>query len=189
EGQKTAEISVTPSPSLSTVLTSHQPKEASDFSPVTAAIPETILEKNLTTSTHNASGNNATEMENASIPTTPVVVSETERLQASATASPRNVTVTQHEHHNVSFSLNSGTEIPSPTPTASTLEENQHNHEVTEPSSTTEEEDDANSATPTPSLNSVLATTNSSQLGSFDGQTMRPTAARPETRPGTSPVG
>lgn len=33
------------------------------------------------------------------------------------------------------------------------------------------------------------ATTNSSQLGPFDGQTVGPTAARSETRPGTSPAG
>ncbi|XP_069719027.1 uncharacterized protein [Phaenicophaeus curvirostris] len=186
EGQKTAEILVTPSPSLSTALTSYQPRETSDFSPVTAAVPETSLEKNLTTATLNASGNHATEMEDASVPTTPMGATEAERLQASATASPGNVTVTQHEHHNVSFSV---TEIPSPTPAASTLEENQHNREVTEPFSTTEEVDDASSATPTPPPNSVPATTNSPQLGSSDEQTVGPTAARPETRPGTSPVG
>lgn len=33
------------------------------------------------------------------------------------------------------------------------------------------------------------ATTNSSQLGLFDGQTVGPTATRSETRPATSPVG
>ncbi|XP_026709494.1 hyphal wall protein 1-like [Athene cunicularia] len=128
-------------------------------------------------------------MEDVSIPTTPMVGTQAERLQASTPASPRDITVTQREHHNVSLSVNSSTEIPSPTPTASTLEENQTNHEVTETSSTTEEMDDASSATPTLPLNSVLATTNSSQLGPFDGQTMGPTAARAETRPGTSPVG
>ncbi|KFQ58557.1 hypothetical protein N334_08843, partial [Pelecanus crispus] len=188
EGQKTAET-LTPSPFLSTTLTLHQPREASDFSPVTTAIPETSLEKNLTAATLNATGAHTTEMEDASIPTTPMVGTKAERLQASTTASPADVTVTQHEHHSVSLSVNSSTEIPSPTPTASTLEENQPNHEATEPFSTTEEMDDTSSATPTPPLNSVPATTNSSQLGPFDGQTMRPTAEGSETRPGTSPVG
>ncbi|XP_009285577.1 PREDICTED: uncharacterized protein PB18E9.04c [Aptenodytes forsteri] len=129
------------------------------------------------------------EMEDASIPTTPMVGTKAERLQVSTTASPGDVTVTQREHHNMSLTVNSSTEIPSPTPTTSTLEENQPNHEVTEPFSTTEEMDDASSATPTLPLNSVPATTNSSQLGPFDGQTVGPTAARSETRPGTSPAG
>ncbi|KFV97357.1 hypothetical protein N327_10141, partial [Fulmarus glacialis] len=189
EGQKTAETSVTPSPFLRTVLTSHQPREASDFSPVTTAMPETSLEKNLTAESLNATGVHATEVEDASIPTTPMVGTKAERLQGSTTASPRDVTVTQREHHNMSLSANSSTEIPFPTLTASTLEENQPNHKVTEPFSTTEEMDDASSATPTLLLNSVPATTNSSQLGPFDGQTMRPTAGGSETRPGTSPVG
>ncbi|XP_074893086.1 uncharacterized protein LOC142035165 [Buteo buteo] len=189
EGQKTAETLVSPSPFLSTVLTSHQPREASDFSPVTTAIPETSLEKNLTAAPLNATGAQAMEMEDASIPTTPMVGTKAERLQASTTASPGDVTVTQHEHHNMSLSVNSSTEIPSPPLTASTLEENQPNHEGTEPFSTTEEMDDATSATPTVPLSSVPATTNSSQLGPFDGQTVGPTAARSETRPATSPVG
>ncbi|KAM6065963.1 uncharacterized protein VSU04_007263 isoform 2-T2 [Chlamydotis macqueenii] len=189
EGQKTAETLETPSPFLSTVLTSHQPREASDFSPVTTAIPETSLEKNLTAATLNATGAHATEMEDVSIPTTPMVGTKAERLQASPTASLGGITVTPREHHNVSLSVNSSTEIPSPTPTASTLEENQHNHEVTEPFTTTEEMDDASSATPTLPLNSVLATINSSQMGSSDEQTVGPTAARSETSPGTSPVG
>ncbi|XP_054690322.1 mucin-2-like isoform X1 [Grus americana] len=189
EGQKTTETLVTPSPFLSTVLTSHQPREASDFSPLTAAIPETSLEKNLTAATLNATEAHATEMDNASIPTTPMVSTKAERLQASTTASPRDVTVAQYEHHNMSLLVNSNTEIPSSIPTASTLEENQPNHEVTEPFSTTEEMDDASSATPTPPLNSVPATTNSSQLGPSDGHTVGSTAARSETRPGTSPVG
>ncbi|KFZ53490.1 hypothetical protein N321_05266, partial [Antrostomus carolinensis] len=189
EGQKTAETLETPSPSLSTVLTSPQPREASDFSPVTTAIPEVSLEKNLTAATLSATGAHATEMEDAFIPTTPMVGTKAERLQASTTASTEDITVTQHEHQNMSLSVNSSTEIPSPTPTASTLEENQPNHESTEPFSTTEETDDASSATPTPPLNSVPATTNSSQLGTSDGQTVGPTAARSETRPGTSPAG
>ncbi|XP_064311275.1 mucin-2-like isoform X2 [Phalacrocorax carbo] len=189
EGLKTGETSVTPTGFLSTALTSHQPREASDFSPVTTAIPETSLEKNLTAATLNATGTNSTEMEDASIPTTPMVGTKAETLQASTTVSPREVTVTQREHYNMSLSVNSSTEIPSPTPTASTLEENQANHEVTEPFSTTEEMDDASSATPTPPLNSVPATTNSSQVGPLDGQTVKPTAARSETRPGTSPAG
>ncbi|KFV04438.1 hypothetical protein N339_12186, partial [Pterocles gutturalis] len=190
EGQETAETLVTTSPVLSTVLTSHQPREASDFSPVTTAIPETSLEKNLTAATLSATGAHGTEVEDVSVPTTPMVGSKAERLQqASTTASPGDVTVTQREHHNVSLSVNSSTEIPSPTPTASTLEENQPSHEVTEPFSTTEETDDASSATPTLPLNSVLATTNSSEPGPFDEQTMGPTAVRSQTRPGTSPVG
>ncbi|XP_055671508.1 mucin-5AC-like isoform X1 [Falco peregrinus] len=188
EGQKTAEILMTPSPFPSTVLTSHQSREASDFSPVTTAIPETSLEKNFTAATLNATGAHATEMEDASIPTIPMVGTKAERLQASTTASPGNVTVTQHEHHNTSLSVNSSTEIPSSAVTASTLEENQSNHEDTEPFSTTEEMDDASSATPTLPLNSVPAATNSSPLGPFDGQTVGPTEARSETRPGTSPV-
>ncbi|KAM6396310.1 uncharacterized protein J5M81_004667 isoform 2-T2 [Pluvialis apricaria] len=189
EGQKAAETSATPSPFLSTVLTSHQPREASDFSSVTTAIPETSLEKNLTAATLNATGAHTTEMEEASIPTTPMVGTKAERLQAFTTASPGDVTVIQREHDNMSLSVNSSTEIPSPTPTASTLEENQPNHEVIEPFSTTEEMDDTSSATPTPPVNSVPATTNSSQLGPSDGQTMGPTAARSDTRPGTSPAG
>ncbi|KFQ43067.1 hypothetical protein N333_09568, partial [Nestor notabilis] len=185
EGQKTAEM--TP-PSLSTALTSHQPWEASSFSTVTAAIPETSLEKNLTTATLNATGTHTTELENASIPTTPMVGTKAEALQASTTASTRDVTVTQREHH-MSLSVNSSAEILSSIPTASTLEENQPKHEVPEPFSTTEEMDEASRATPTPPLNSVPATSNNSQLGPFGGQTMAPTAARSETRPGTSPVG
>ncbi|XP_030352387.1 mucin-5AC-like isoform X3 [Strigops habroptila] len=186
EGQKTAEM--TP-PYLSTALTSHQPREASAFSTVTAAIPETSLEKNLTAATLNATGAHAAEMEDASIPTTPMVGTKAETLQASTTASAGDVTVTQREHHNLSLSANSSTEILSPTPTASTLEENQPDHKVPEPFSTTEEMDEASSATPTPALNSVPATSNSSQLGPFGGQTMGPTAARSETSPGTSPGG
>ncbi|KAM7107818.1 uncharacterized protein J5F26_006983 [Ciconia maguari] len=189
EGQKTAETSVKPSPFLSTVLTSDQPREASDFSPVTTAIPKTSLEKNLTAATLNATGAHATEMEDASIPATPMVGTKAERLQASTTAGPGDVTVTQREHHNMSLSVNSSMEIPSPTTTASTLEENQPNHEVTEPFSTTEEMDDTSSATPMPPVNSVPATTNSSQLGPFGGQTVQPTAEGSETRPGTSPAG
>lgn len=146
---------MTPSPFPSTVLTSHQPREVSDFSPVTTAIPETSLEKNLTAATLNAMGAHATEMEHVSIPTTPTVGTKAERLQTFTTASPGDVTVTQREHDNISLSVNSSTEIPSPTPTASTLEENQPNHEVIEPFSTTEEMDDTSSATPTPPLNSV----------------------------------
>ncbi|XP_074454426.1 uncharacterized protein LOC141747679 [Larus michahellis] len=189
EGQETAETSVTPSPFLSTVLTSHQPREASDFSAVTTAIPETSLEKNLTAATLNTTGAHTMEMEDASIPTTPMVGSKAERLEASTTVSLGDVTVTQHELDNMSLSVNSSTEISSPTPTTSTLEENQSNREVADPFSTTEEMDDASSATPTPPLNSVPATTSSSQLGHSDGQTVGPTAARSETRPGTSPVG
>ncbi|KAM6080799.1 uncharacterized protein LJ206_009828 isoform 2-T2 [Theristicus caerulescens] len=189
KGQKTEETLMTPSPFLSTVLTSRQPREASDFSPVTTTIPETSLEKNLTAATLNATGAHATEMEDASIPTTPMVGTKEEKLQASPTASPGDVTVTQREHHNMSFSANSSTEIPSPTPTASTLEENQPHHKVTEPFSTTEEMYDASSATPMPPLNSVPATTHSSQLGPFDGHTVRPTAEGSETRPGTSLAG
>ncbi|KFZ58171.1 hypothetical protein N338_10967, partial [Podiceps cristatus] len=189
EGQNVTETVVTPSPFPSTVLTSHQPREASDFSPVTTAIPKTSLEKNLTAATLNASGAHATEMEDASIPTTTMVGTKAERLQASITASPGDVTVTQHEHHNMSSPANSSAEVHSPTPTASTPEENQPNHEVTELFSTTEEMDDASSATPTPPLNSVPATTNSSQLRPSDGQTVGPTAAKSETRPGTSPAG
>ncbi|KAM6343261.1 uncharacterized protein FN964_011052 isoform 2-T2 [Alca torda] len=194
EGQETAETSVTPSPFLSTVLTSHQPREASDFSAVTTAIPETSLEKNLTAATLNTTGAHTTEMEDASIPTasiptTPMVGSQAESPQASTAASLGDVTVTQHEHDHMSLSVNSSTEISSPTPTTSTLEENQPNHEVADPFSTTEEMDDASSATPTPPLNTVPATTSSSQMGPSDGQTMGATAARSETRPGTSPAG
>ncbi|XP_068262218.1 uncharacterized protein [Nyctibius grandis] len=189
EGQKTAETLVTPSPFLSTVLPSHQPRDTSDFSPVTTAIPETSLEKNFTAATLNVTGPHATEVEDGSIPATHMVGTKAETLQASTAASPGDVTVTQREHHNMSLSVDSSTEIPSPTPTASTLEENQPNHEVTEPFSTTEEMDDTSSATPAPPVNSVPATTNSSQLGPSDGQTVGPTAARSETRPGTSPTG
>ncbi|XP_030311401.1 putative GPI-anchored protein pfl2 isoform X1 [Calypte anna] len=186
EGQKTADALVIPSPS-SSVLLSHQPREDSVFSSVTTANPETSLEKNFTAAAFNATGAHDTEMEDASIPTTPMVGTKVERLQAATTVSPGGITFEQHEHHTTSFSVNSSTEIPSPPLTASTLEENQTNHEVTEPFSTTDDMDDASSATTTP-LNSVPATTNSSQLGSSDGQTMGPTTARSETRPGTSPV-
>ncbi|KFO98555.1 hypothetical protein N300_00765, partial [Calypte anna] len=184
EGQKTADALVIPSPS-SSVLLSHQPREDSVFSSVTTANPETSLEKNFTAAAFNATGAHDTEMEDASIPTTPMVGTKVERLQAATTVSPGGITFEQHEHHTTSFSVNSSTEIPSPPLTASTLEENQTNHEVTEPFSTTDDMDDASSATTTP-LNSVPATTNSSQLGSSDGQTMGPTTARSETRPGTS---
>ncbi|XP_063263262.1 mucin-2-like isoform X2 [Prinia subflava] len=189
EGQKTAgseEASVSPSPFPSTVLTLHQPREASEFSPVTSAIPQTSLEKNLTAATLSSTGPHATEEDDAFIPTTPMAGSKEERQQASTTASPGNITVTHPEHDNMSLSANSSTEIPSPALTASTLEENQPSHEATEPFSTTEERDDA---TPTPPLNTVPATANSSQSGLFDGHTLEPTAARSETKPGTSPVG
>ncbi|XP_059709909.1 mucin-2-like isoform X2 [Haemorhous mexicanus] len=189
EGQKTAEALVSLSPFPSTVLTSLQPREASDLSPVTAAIPQTGLEKNLTAATLSATGAHTTEVDDAFIPTTPMAGSKAERLQASTTASPGDIAITHPEHDNMSLSVNSSTEIPSPTLTASTLEENQPGHEATEPFSTTEETDDASSATPTPPLNTGPATTNSSQSGLFDGQTPRPTAARSETKPGTSPVG
>ncbi|XP_064927593.1 mucin-2 [Columba livia] len=187
--QTTAETLGAPSPFLSTVLTSHQPKEASDFSPVTTAVPDTSLDKNLTAATLNATGAHTMEMEDAPVPTTPMVGTKAEGLQASSTASPADVTVSQHEHHNMSLSVNSSTEILPTTPTASTLEDNQPHHEVTEPFSTTEEMDDASSATPTLPLSSAPATTNSSHLGPFDGQTVGPTAAGSETRPGTSPAG
>ncbi|KAK2539766.1 hypothetical protein Q9233_001470 [Columba guinea] len=187
--QTTAETLGAPSPFLSTVLTSHQPNEASDFSPVTTAVPDTSLDKNLTAATLNATGAHTMEMEDAPIPTTPMVGTKAEGLQASSTASPADVTVSQHEHHNMSLSVNSSTEILPTTPTASTLEDNQPHHEVTEPFSTTEEMDDASSATPTLPLSSAPATTNSSHLGPFDGQTVGPTAARSETRSGTSPAG
>ncbi|XP_038000863.1 endochitinase A-like isoform X2 [Motacilla alba alba] len=189
EGQKTAEASVSPSPFPSTALTLYRPREASDFSPVTAAIAQPSLEKNLTAATLSATGAHAAEVEDAFIPTTPMAGSKAERLQASPTASPGDITVTHPEHDNMSLSVNSSTEIPSPTSTASTLGENQPSHEATEPFSTTEELDDAISATPTPPLSAGPATTNSSQSGLFDGQTLRPTAARSETKPGTSPVG
>ncbi|XP_068054733.1 uncharacterized protein [Anomalospiza imberbis] len=175
EGQKTAEALVSP-------------REASDFSPVTTAIPQTSLEKNLTAATLSATGAHATEVDDAFIPTTTMAGSKAERLQAYTTASPGDITVTHPEHDNMSLSVNSSTEIPSPTLTASTLEENQPSHEATEPFSTTEETDDASSATPTPPLNTVPATTNSSQSGLLDRQTLRPTAARSETKPGTVPV-
>ncbi|XP_051481442.1 mucin-5AC-like isoform X2 [Apus apus] len=184
EGQKTGETLVISSP-FTPVLPSHQPTEDSGFSTLTTANPETNLEKNLTATTVNATAAHSTETEDASIPTTPTVDTKTETLQATTTASPGDITVTQREHHNMSLSVNSSTEVASPAPTASTLEENQPSHEVTESLSTTEEMDDASSATPTPPLNSVPATTNSSQLGPSDGQTMGPTAARSETRPGT----
>ncbi|KAI1236784.1 hypothetical protein IHE44_0015038 [Lamprotornis superbus] len=188
EGQKTGEALMSPSPFPSSALTSHLPREASDFSPVTTATPQTSLEKNLTAATLSTTGAHATEEDDAFIPTTPVADSEAEGLQASTTASPGDITATHPEHGNMSLSVNSSTEIPSPTLTASTLEENQPSHESTEPFSTTEEADDASSATPTPPLNTVPATTNSSQSGLFDGQTPGSTAARPETKPGTSPV-
>lgn len=139
----------------STAPTSHQPREASAFSAVTAAIPEISLEKNLTAATLNATGAHATEMGDASIPTTPMVGTKAETLQASTTASTEDVTITQHEHHNMILSVNSSTEILSPIPTASTLEENQPHHEVPEPFNTTEEMEEASSATPTPPPNSV----------------------------------
>ncbi|KAM6262436.1 uncharacterized protein LJ264_006216 isoform 2-T2 [Porphyrio hochstetteri] len=184
EAQERAEDLVTPPP-LSTVLTSPQPGETSDFNLVTAAAPETSLERNLTVVTLNATENHATEVENAPIPTTPMVGTQAERLQASPTASPRDDTVTQYEHHNLSVSVNDSAESPPPpTPTAGSLEESQPSHNVTELLSTTEETDDTSSPTPTP-LSSVPATTNSSQLGTSVG----PTATRSETRPGTSPVG
>ncbi|XP_030809777.1 uncharacterized protein LOC115906608 isoform X1 [Camarhynchus parvulus] len=189
EGQQTAEALESVSPFPSTALTSLWPREASDVPPVTAAIPQPGLEKNLTAATLSATGAHATEVEDAFIPTTPMAGSNAERLQASTTASPGDITVTHPEHDNMSLSANSSTEIPSPTLTASTLEENQPSHEVTEPFSTTEETDDASSATPTPPLNTGPATTNSSQSGLFDGQTPRPTAAKSETKAGTSPVG
>lgn len=146
---------MSPSPFPSTALTSHQPREASDFSLVTTAIPQTSLEKNLTAATLSATGAHATQVDDAFIPTTPMAGSKAERLQASTTASPRDITVTHPEHDNMSLSVNSSTEIPSPALTASTLEENQPSHEATEPFSTTEETDDASSATPTPPLNTV----------------------------------
>ncbi|XP_035393026.1 mucin-5AC-like [Cygnus atratus] len=188
EGENTTETSVT-TPFLSTTPTSHQLRETSDLSPDTTAVPETSLGKNVTAATLNVTGVTNAEAEDASISATTVAGTEGERLQASATASPTDIPVTQHEHHNVSSSDNSSTEIPSPALTASTLEENQPDREVTEPFSTTEEMDDASSTTPTTPLNSVLATTNSSQLGPSDRQTVGPTEARSETRPGTSPVG
>ncbi|KFQ26044.1 hypothetical protein N332_10675, partial [Mesitornis unicolor] len=189
EGQKTEETMVTPSPFLSTALTSRQPGEASDSHLVTTAIPETSPEENFTAATLNATGAHATEVEDASIPTTPMIGTKAETLQASPTASPGDVTVTQHQPHNGSLLVNSSTETASPTPTASALEENQPSHHVTEPFSTTEETDDASSATATPPPSTVPAATNSSQLGPFDGQTVGPTAARSETEQGTSPVG
>ncbi|RLW05943.1 hypothetical protein DV515_00004797 [Chloebia gouldiae] len=189
EGEKTAESLVSPSPFPSTALTSHRPREASDFSLVTTAIPQTSLEKNLTAATLSATGAHATQVNDAFIPTTPMAGSKAERLQASTIASPGDITGTHPEHDNMSLSVNSSTGIPSPALTASTLEENQPSHEATEPFSTTEETDDASSATPTPPLNTVPATTNSSQSGLLDGQTLRPTAARSETKPGTTTPG
>ncbi|KAL2301832.1 LOW QUALITY PROTEIN: hypothetical protein Nmel_011232, partial [Mimus melanotis] len=184
-GQKTGEALVSPSPFPSSALTSHPPRETSDFSPVTTAILQTSLEKNLTAATLSTTGAHATEEDDAFIPTTPMAVSEAEGLQASSTASSGDITATHPEHDNMSLSVNSSTEIPSPTLTTSTLQENQPSHEATEPFSTTEEADDA-SATPIPPLNTVPATTNSSQSGLFDGQTPASTS---ETKPGTSPVG
>lgn len=146
---------MTPSPFLSTVLTSHQPRQDSDFSPVTTTSSETSLEKNLTAETLNGTGAHTTDVENASISITPMVGTKAETLPASTTASAGDVTLPQHEHHNISLTGNSGTEISSPSPT-STLEEKQPNPEVTEPFSTTEGMDDASSATPTLPLNSVL---------------------------------
>ncbi|XP_056353045.1 uncharacterized protein LOC130255959 isoform X2 [Oenanthe melanoleuca] len=189
EAQETGEALVSPLPFPSSALTSNQPREASGFSPVTAAFPQTSLEKNLTAATLSATGAHTTEVNDAFIPTTPTAGSEAEKLQASTTASPGDITVTHPEHDNMSFSANSSTGITSPTLTNSTLEENQSSHEATEPFSTTEEADDASSATPTPPLNTAPATTNSSQSGLFDGQTLGSTAARSETKPGTSPVG
>ncbi|XP_064576344.1 mucin-2-like isoform X2 [Zonotrichia leucophrys gambelii] len=189
EVQQTAEALVSLSPFPSTALTSLQPREASDVPAVTAAIPQPGLEKNPTAATLSATGAHATEVEDAFITTTPMAGSKAETLQASTTASPGDITVTHPEHDNMSLSANGSTEIPSPTLTASTLEGNQPGHEATEPFSTTEETDDASSATPTPPLNTGPATTNSSQSGLFDGQTLRPTAARSETKAGTSPVG
>ncbi|XP_048169114.1 mucin-17-like isoform X1 [Corvus hawaiiensis] len=188
-GQKTGGDLVAPPSFPSTALTSHQPREASDFSPVTTAIPQTSLKKNLTAATLSATGAHTTEVEDAFIPTTPMAGSKAETLQASTTASPGDITVTHPEHDNMSLSVNSSTEIPSPILTASTLEENQPSHEATEPFSPTEETADASSATPTLPLNTVPATTNSTQPGLFGGQTLGPTAARSETKPGTSPVG
>ncbi|XP_062353371.1 uncharacterized protein LOC134046695 isoform X2 [Cinclus cinclus] len=187
EGQKTGEPLASPSPFASSALTSHQPREASDF--IHTAIPQTSLEKNLTAATLSTTGAHAAEVDDAFIPTTSMAGSEAERLQASTTANPGDITVTHPEHDNMSLSVNSSTEIPSPTLTASTLEENQPSHEATEPFSTTEEADDASSATPTSPLNTVPATTNSSHSGLFDGQTPGSTAASSETKPGTSPVG
>lgn len=146
---------MTPPPFPSTALTSHQPREASDFSPVTTAIPQTSLKKNLTPTTLSATGAHTTEVEDAFIPTTPMAGSKAETLQASTTASPGDITVTHPEHDNMSLSVNSSTEIPSPTLTASTLEENQPSREATEPFSPTEETDDASSGTPTLPLNTV----------------------------------
>eukprot|EP00075_Anas_platyrhynchos_P029745 XP_027318998.1 cell wall protein DAN4 isoform X1 [Anas platyrhynchos] len=189
EGEKATETSVT-TPFLSTTPTSHQLRETSDLNPDTTAVPETSLGINVTAATLNVTGAHGTEVEDASTSATTMAGTEAERLQPSATASPADIPVTQREHHNVSSSDNSSTEIPSPAPTASsTLEENQPDREVTEPFSTTEEMDDASSVTPTTPLNSVLATTNSSHLGPSDRQTVGPTEARSETRPGTNPVG
>ncbi|XP_015146763.1 mucin-17 [Gallus gallus] len=186
EGQKTTETTAL-SPLLNTVLTSHQLREASDLSPGTTAVPETGLEINVTAAALNATGVHSTEVEDAFISATPVVGTKTERLQTSTAASPTGITVIQREHHNVSLSANS-TEIPSPASTVGTLEKNPSDHEVTEPFSTTKEMDDASSATPTPPLNSVPATTNRSHMEPTDGQNTGPTAARAETRPGTSPA-
>nr|XP_009679245.1 PREDICTED: putative GPI-anchored protein PB15E9.01c [Struthio camelus australis] len=163
---------------------SHQPSEAADLSPQTTTDPETSSEKNMTASMTNGTGAHTTE-EDTSISTTPMAGTEAERLQASPTASPGDITVTHHELHNMSVSVSSSTEIPSSSLAASTLEENAPGHEGTEPLSTTEEVG-AGSATPTPPLSSVPATTNSSQLGSSDSQTMGPTTTRSGTTPATS---
>lgn len=146
---------MSPSPFPSTALTL-QPREASGLSPVTAAIPQTSLKKNLTAATLSATGAHTTEVEDAFIPTSPMEGSKEKRLLVSTAASPGDITVAHPEHDNMTLSVNSSTEIPSPTLTASTLEENQPSHEATEPFSTTEETDDASSATPTPPLNTVL---------------------------------
>ncbi|OXB68525.1 hypothetical protein ASZ78_000462 [Callipepla squamata] len=186
EGQETTETMML-SPLLNTVPTSHQLREASDLSPDTTAVPETSLETNVTDAAFNATEVPPKEMEDAFISATPMVGTETERLQAFTAASPTDITVIQREHHNTSLSANS-TELPSPVPTMSTVEKNPSDHKVTEPFSTTEEMDNASSATPTPPLITVPATTNRSQLELTDAQTMQPTVARAETRPGTSPA-
>ncbi|OXB78923.1 UNVERIFIED_CONTAM: hypothetical protein H355_013803 [Colinus virginianus] len=186
EGQETTEA-VMLSPLLNTVPTSHQLREASDLSPDTTAVPETSLETNVTDAAFNATEVPPKEMEDAFISATPMVGTETERLQAFTAASPTDITVIQREHHNTSLSANS-TELPSPVPTVSTVEKNPSDHKVTEPFSTTEEMDNASSAAPTPPLITVPAATNRSPLELTDGQTMQPTVVRAETRPGTSPA-
>ncbi|XP_072199608.1 uncharacterized protein [Excalfactoria chinensis] len=186
EGQKTTETAVL-SPLLNTVPTSHQLREVSDLSPDTTAVPETSLEINVTAAALNATGVHPTEVEDAFISATPVVGTETERLQTSTAASPTGITDIQREHHNASLSANS-TEIPSPASTVSALEKSPSDHKVTEPFIATEEMDDASSATPTPPSNSVPATTNRSQLEPTNGQNTGPTAARADTRPEMSPT-